>query len=103
MSRIKPRSSLYRDVWQMVCLHSSIASRMRCCTRDGRIGGRSGNLRTSSLRNSFVLICSWKGYPQFLTQMSRSCPSQPLQYNKHPMPCRDLPPAQARLHSGYAS
>lgn len=53
---MNPKSSLYRDVWHIVCRHSSIDSKIRCCTLEGRRGGLSGNLRTSSFRNSFVLI-----------------------------------------------
>lgn len=41
-------------------------------TRPVTIGGRSGNRRTNSLRKSFVLICRWIGYPQFLTKWSRT-------------------------------
>lgn len=69
---MNPRSSLYLEVWHIVCLHSSIDSRILCCALEGLMGGRSGNLRTNSFRNSFVLIWRWKGYPQFLTHISRS-------------------------------
>ena len=72
---MNPRSSLYLEVWHIVIRHSSIASRILFCTLVGRIGGRSGKRRTSSLRNSLVLIWRWNGYPQFLTQISSSCQS----------------------------
>ena len=72
MSRTKPRSSRYLLVSQMVRRHSSISSRILFCTRVLRIGGRSGKRLTSSFKKSLVEICKWNGYPQFLTQMSRS-------------------------------
>ena len=41
-------------------------------TRPVTIGGRSGKRRTSSLRNSFVLICKCMAYPQLCTRWSKT-------------------------------
>lgn len=64
----------------IVARHSSIISRIRRCARDGRGGGRSGNRRTNSFRKSFVAICRWKGYPQFLTHISSNY--SPVRHDK---------------------
>ena len=72
MSRMWAKSLGSRAETTIVARHSSIISRIRRCAREGRGGGRSGNLLTSSFKKSFVAICRWKGYPQFLTQISRS-------------------------------
>lgn len=88
------RSSLCRDISAKATFHSFIRYKIRWMTGFGKgyikymffylvdasfsivdaglTAGRSGNLRTSSLRNSFVAICKWKGYPQFFTQLSKS-------------------------------
>jgi hypothetical protein len=72
MSRICAKSFGSRAETTIVARHSSIISRIRRCALEGRGGGRSGNRRTSSLRKSFVAIWRWKGYPQFLTQISNN-------------------------------
>lgn len=73
MSRMCTRSSLRLLVTQMVERHSCTSSRIFFMGGGGKVGGRSGKRRTSSLRNSLVLIWRWNAYPQFLTRMSSSC------------------------------
>lgn len=48
-----------------------MSSRILDITGPGNGGGLSGNLRTSSFRNSLVDIWRWKGYPQDWTRVSR--------------------------------
>jgi len=61
MSRMWTRSSLRLLDAQIVHFHSCTSSRIFFIGGGGYVGGRSGNRRTSSLRNSLVLIWRWNG------------------------------------------
>ncbi len=70
MSLIFPKSSFHLDSTQIPSFQPRIRSRIRSITGVRERGGCSGKRRTSSLRNSFVEIWRWKGYPQDWTRVS---------------------------------
>lgn len=98
MSLMCPISSLYLESSVKATFHSLIKYRMRSITGLAmncwggtkskwfhwfsgadwtglgayRAGGRSGNRRTRLFKNSLDAIWRWKGYPQFLTQLSNN-------------------------------
>ena len=72
ISLMFPRSSFQRESEHMPSFHPWISSRILDITGPGNGGGRSGNLRTSSFRNSLVDIWRWNGYPHDCTRVSNN-------------------------------
>ena len=71
ISLIFPRSSFHLDSAQMPSFQLWMRSNIRDMTGPGNAGGRSGNRRTSSFKNSLVAIWRCSGYPHDWTSVSR--------------------------------
>lgn len=71
ISLIFPRSSFHLDSAQMPSFQPWMRSNIRAMMGPGNGGGRSGNRRTSSFKNSLVAIWRWSGYPHDWTSVSR--------------------------------